>query len=351
MQEQHLRKRRRFLGALMALGLPTSLQIARAQTAPAADETELVLSVPGPGNTVSLPLELAVRLGFDRAEGIALRLRFVGGGGVSLQDLSNGNAAYGVFGVPAAMNHNLKGMPLVVALAAIDRLPLYALMVRNDLRNSVRSVADLRGRAIGIHSNALATRTTSHQLLDLVLRAQGVPLDSVRYLAAGQSYETQSAAFISRAVDASMCDEPIATRLASEGLAFQLYSTGDAKDARKTPGAGFLRAALMTRADRVAQRPDEAERVVRVVLRTLRWLSQADGERVAQTLSLSGEERASWMQLFRRYPQMYSADGKFSAAQLRDTDVFFRASSGNDAAAAGYAVESMVIDRFVGRKA
>ena len=95
-----------------------------------------------------------------------------------------------------------------------------------------------------------------------------VPED-VRFVAAGQSWDTQSAAFISRAVDASMCDEPFGTRLAEERLAFQLFSTGKPADAQRTPGAGFLRATLIARPELVAQRSGAAEHMVRVVQRSL----------------------------------------------------------------------------------
>lgn len=71
----------------------------------------VTLSVPGPGASVSMPLEPAIKIGADKAEGISLRLSFVSGGGVAITDLLNGDAQFGVFGLPAAMNSNLKAPP------------------------------------------------------------------------------------------------------------------------------------------------------------------------------------------------------------------------------------------------
>jgi NitT/TauT family transport system substrate-binding protein len=313
-------------------------------------QTPLVIGVPGPGSTVSLPVEVLVKRGFDRAEGLAVRPRFVGGGGVVLRDLADGNADYGVFGLPAAMNQNLRGARYV-ALAAIDDLPLYTLVVRADLRGAIRRIEDLRGRTVGIHSNGLATRTTSHQLLDLVLASHGVPADSVRIVAAGQSWETQTAALRSGSIDASMCDEPIATRLEAAGLAHTLYSTGNPGDARATPGAGFLRAALIGLRSRVDAQPDEAARVVAMFRRTLGWLAQATPVQVADTLAPgSDDERAALLAVLTRFRRQYSRDGTFSRAQLRDTDAFFRASNADNPAAQAYSVASMVIDRWVGQR-
>ena len=330
-------------------GMAAAVALPHAVFAQTAAGTPVTLSVPGPGNSVSTPLELAVKLGLDRAEGITLRLRFVGGGGVAIKDLLSGNAEFGVFGLPAAMGSNV-GQPRLVALAALDDLPLYTLMVRADLAGSIKSVADLKGRVIGIHSNSLSTKTTSHLLADLVLRTYNVAPDSVRYIAAGQSWETQSAAFISKTVDASMCDEPFGTRLAEERLASQLFSTGNPADARTTPGAGFLRATLIARSDLVTARAGLAERMVKVVQRALAELARRTPDQIADVLELAGAERKAFVTVFRKYPRQYSADGKFSAAQLRDTEIFFRASTAGDAAAQRFAVDAMLVDRWAGRK-
>jgi NitT/TauT family transport system substrate-binding protein len=343
----HVVGRRLWLSGLSAglLGgaLPTGL---RAQgKAPVA----VTLSLPGPGGSVSLPLELAVKLGMDKAEGLAVRLKFVDGGGIAIQDLNSGNADFGVFGLPAAVNSNVR-QPLLVALAALDDLPLYTLMVRADLRNTIRRIEDLKGRTIGIHSNSLATKTTSHLLLDLVLRSRGIAAAEVNFIAAGQNWETQSSAFISRTVDASMCDEPFGTRLAAEKLAFELYSTGNADDAAKTPGAGFLRAALIARRDRVEARTDVAERMVRVVRRSLGWIAEQGPVKVADALALRDAERQSFLDVCRKYPRQYSREGAFSSAQLRETQVFFRAIDPANVAAQRYEIDSMIVDRWSGRK-
>ena len=67
----------------------------------------ITLSVPS--GSVAFPLELAKKIGADRAEGLELRLKFVNGGGVAISDLATGNAEFGVFGLPAAMLYNKIG--------------------------------------------------------------------------------------------------------------------------------------------------------------------------------------------------------------------------------------------------
>jgi len=342
---QHSQSRRRFLAGTAAC-LSASTFGGRAEQ---AAMIEVKLSVPGPGNSISLPLELAVKLGADRAEGLNLRLKFVGAGGVAISDLRSGDADFAVFGLPAAMAANLR-QPTLIALAALDDLPLYSLMVRQDLLGKVRRIKDLKGRVVGTSSTATPTKSTSHQVADLVLRVNGIAPDDVRILPVGLSWDSQSAAMISKTVDATFCDEPSGQRLAAEKLAFRLYTTGDPKDASQTPGAGFLRASLIARRDKVEANADVAQRMVRMTKRVLGWISLRKAEEAADQMALTGTERRAFIDVWRQFPRQFSRDGRFSTAQLRETDTFFKASNPDNAAAQRFNVESMIVDKWSGRK-
>lgn len=308
------------------------------------------LAVPGPRNSVSLPLEVAHRVGIDRAAGLPLRLSFVGGGGVAIQELRARNVEFAVFGLPAMLRANLSGGPRMVALAALDDLPLYTLVVRSDLRQTVRRIRDLAGRTLGVHSNSLQVRTTSHQLADYLLRRHGVDPETVRFLAAGQSWETQSAAVLARTVDALMCDEPFATRMEEEGIAFKLFSTGNPQDAAANPGSGFLRAVLVTLQDHARMSPERCEAAVRVVQRTLDWIAARPASEMADVIGMQGSERRALISVAQAYPRQYSRDGRFSAQQLAETERFFRASNADLPRLADLRLGEMVMDRWAGRR-
>jgi NitT/TauT family transport system substrate-binding protein len=311
---------------------------------------DALVSVPGPGSSVSLPLELAVKLGLDRAAGLPLRLKFVGGGGVMIQDLQGGNAEFAVFGLPAAMEANATGSARLVALAAVQGLPVYTLLARSDLRGTVKSVADLRGRVIGHHNSSLQNRTTAEQLADLIFIRLGLPIESLRFISAGQSFASMSAALVSRSADAVMVDGTLAIQLEEEGLAYRLFSTGVPADAERVPGSGFLRATLIARRDRVEAAPDRAARMVAVVQRTLEWMAGHSPEEMADALAMQGSARQALIAAARRFPQQYSPDGRFSTRQLAETELFFRTANPGLPAAAGFRVADMVIDRWAGRK-
>lgn len=334
----------RSLGAwLGALGVPKGY-------AQLPVERPAVVVLPGPGSSVSLPFELALKLGLDRQAGLPLRLKFEGGGGVIIQELQGGNAEFAAFGLPAAMEANAAGRAQLVALAAVHGLPVYTLLVRSDLRGSVRRIADLRGRVIGLHNNSLQNRTTAQQLAEQVFISHGVPVDSLRFMSSGMSWTTMSAALRGKSVDAVMADGTLAIRIEDEGLAFRLYSTVVPADAATVPGAGFLRAALIGRRDRVEAEPERAARMVGIVRRTLEWIAGHPAQEMADALQLQGSARQAAVSAARLYPQQFNRDGRFSTRQLRETELFFRSSNPDLPAGARFNVESMVLDRWAGRQ-
>jgi ABC-type nitrate/sulfonate/bicarbonate transport system substrate-binding protein len=232
----------------------------------------------------------------------------------------------------------------------VHGLPVYTLLVRSDLRRSVRRIADLRGRVIGLHNNSLQNRTTGQQLAEQVLASRGVPVDSLRFMSSGQSYESMSAALRGQSVDAVMADGTVAIQIEDEGLAFRLFSTGVPADAATVPGAAFLRATLIGRRDRVEAEPERALRMVGIVKRTLEWIAARSAQEMADALQLQGNARQALLSAARLYPQQFSRDGRFSTRQLRETELFFRNSNPELPAAASFNVESMVVDRWAGRQ-
>jgi NitT/TauT family transport system substrate-binding protein len=319
-------------------------------TAQAGEPVRLVVSYPGPRNISYLPLDLASRIGADRAEGARLVSLHTGGGAVALGNLLNRNADFAVAGLPAAMSQRANGGK-VLAIAPVNDAPLFILMVRSDLKGKVRRVADLKGRVVGVNTSSLTSKTTSQQLAELVLRADGVRPDQVRVVPAGQSWEEQSTLLAGRIADAIMGDEPFASRLKAEGKVFFLANLADPATSRQIPGANFLHAALETREDMLAEHPGEVARMVRILRRTLAWMAGHSPEQIVDALGVSDpEERRSLVHSLTVYPKLYSRDGRFSTRQLAETETFFRTSSGDDKAAAALRLEAMVVDQWAGRK-
>lgn len=334
--------------ALLSIALAFLLLLG--QAAGAAEPVRLVVSHPGPRNISYLPLDLASRIGADKAEGAQLVNLHTGGGAVALANLLNRNADFAVAGLPAAMSQRANGGK-VVAVAPVNDAPLFILMVRSDLKGKVKRVADLKGRVVGVNTSSLSSKTTSQQLAELVLRADGVRPDQVRIVPAGQSWDEQSTLLTGNIADAIMGDEPFASRLKAEGKVYFLANLADPATSRRIAGANFLHAALETREDMLAQHPDEVARMVRILRRTLVWMARHSPEQIVDALGVGdADERRSLVYSLKTYPNLYSKDGRFSTAQLVETEKFFRTSSGDDKAAAALRLEGMVVDTWAGRR-
>jgi NitT/TauT family transport system substrate-binding protein len=316
----------------------------------AAAPMDITISVPGPGAASYLPIELIPRIGADAAEGARVTVRFASGGGVVMDELLNNNADFGVLGLPAAMSTRLKDRR-VVAIAAVDDLPLYVLLVRQGLKGKVKSVADLKGRILGVHSNSLTTKTNSHQLLELVLQQSGVTPDMVRVVPVGQRWKSEAAMLATGDADAIMGDEPHAARLLANKQAFALLHLGNPADAARIPGGAFLRGSLVARTDQLEQNPAKAELMVRILKRTLDWMAKASPEEIIAKAGIQdAEEKKHFLAVLKKFPRQYSRDGKFSTRQLKDTEIFFHASQRGNPQAQALKIESMIVDRWAGRK-
>jgi NitT/TauT family transport system substrate-binding protein len=312
----------------------------------ASAQERVSIAYPGPLTVPFLPLDLAIKIGADKAEGIELVPQY-GSGAISLQHLHNRNADFAVPGGPAAMAAKAAGNDVVV-IAALNDLPVYALMVRNELKGKVRRPRDLAGRVVGVTTSSMSVKTTSHQIAELLLRNDGVSPKQIRIAAAGQTWAEIRAAVDSQSIDALLAFEPFPSRLRDEGLMYYLVDLSNAAEVKSYPGAGFLLAALVTRTDVIAADPKRVERVVACIRRALAWMSTHTPEQIVAALDVADETlRMALVRTLRQYPRLYTPDGKFSARQIRETNTFYAAAADSKAKVS---FKDIIDDRWVGQK-
>ena len=320
-----------------------------ASAAQFSDPQTIVVSTPGPHNISYLPIDLIPVIGADKIENVRLRIIHTGGGSVAMKNMTQRNADFAVAGVPAAMSLRAHGSDVVV-IAPVDDAPLFVLMVRADLKDSIKRIADLKGKVIGVNTSTQSSKTTSQQLAELLLKSNGVAINSVRIVPAGQSWVEQSSLMISGLADAVVGDEPFASRLLAENKVFFLAHLAQSETIKDIPGANFLHAALETRSDIIANEPEKVEKMVRMVKRSLAWIASHTSEQVIDALGiLEGEERDALLLSLQKYPKAFSHDGKFSTAQLKETDIFFHANLEKGEDGQSLSIEQMLDDRWTGR--
>lgn len=315
--------------------------------AAAANPDRAVISMPGPGNLLFLPILLARKIGADAAEGLELDIRYTGGGPQALRAMLERNSDFAAAGLSATALQKLNGHP-VVCIAPLTRVPAYTLLVRTNLRGQVKQIADLKGRVVGVKGHVPGGRSTSQLFAEHLLTQAGLKPDQVNYVSAGQSYDSQHAALASGSVDAIVGDEPFVTRLVRQNVAYALADFHDPETTRRQMGGLFLNGIVATREDVIAARPEMAEKMVRALKRALGWIATHKAEDMVEALSPNDpEERKTLLDVLRLRKNIYSPDGRISNEQLATVDRFLRATE-PAIVAKGLSVRSLVDARWAG---
>lgn len=323
------RSRRGFIVSSAIAPLLAALK-AFAETAPPAsgDATLIRLNLPGPGSLPFLPLELIPALGFDREMGGRLLLRYHPSGIRALEDALLGNADFAALGFPTLPVMQARGKDAVAIAPLAGTSHSFHMMVRKDLAARIRRIADLKGRTIAISTGSPSSKTYMQMLCEILLGAHGVGSHQVRWLPAGQNWESISGAFVSQAADAVLCEQPFPLKLMRAGLGVSLADLNDPKIQARVPGIGALRSALIA-PRKTLQQPEtqeKAELIVRMLRRALVWLQTTPPAAVARQAKVrTEEEREDIASLLQAIPGIYSTDARFVRQQIEATDRFLHA--------------------------
>lgn len=286
----------------------------------------IVLAVPGPGSLVYLPVQLAQAIGADRAEGLDLKLRYFAGGPMAMRDLDNRNSDFAVVGMPAIASARADGMA-VLAVGQLSQVAMVSLMLRSDLRDRVKTIAQLKGMRIGMNSSTRTARSTSQMLVEDLLARAGIQSTEVQFVPTGQSREAQRAALQSKTVDAMMGDEPFASEMTRSGHAILLADLYAPRTSASLLGGPFVHAALSTREDVFSGHPETVRNVQRMFDRTLQWLAKHSPSEVLDALSkqpgYDTHSINSTLPVLERNPGMYTSRLAWDDEAVAVTERFF----------------------------
>ena len=290
----------------------------------------VVLAVPGPGSLSYLPVYLAKALAADKAEGLELKLRYVGGGPVALRDLNEKNCDFVAVGLSAMAAARADGMP-VVAIGQLSQTAMYSFLLRADLKNQIHTIAQLKGRRIGTTSSTSRTRSMGHMMVEYLLKRAGVNLDDVQFVSVGQNRETQRAALASGTVDAVMGDEPFASEIVAEGVAVKLADLYLPARSNELLGGPVVHAALATSEGVLARNPETVIKVLRMYDYTLQWIAQHTTEELLEKLTdLPGfvpEQQKLLASILQRNQGMYPKNLTWDKRAVTTTEQFFHSTA------------------------
>lgn len=291
-----------------------------------AESDTIRINIPGPLLMPFFPIELIPRLGIDRHFGFNLGIRYHPTGVLALEDMLAGNADFAGTGFPVLPKFIEQGRQVVAIGRLSSGAPPYAIIVRADLADKIRTIEDLRGHTLGVPIGSATTKTYLQLIAELWVSAYGVFPEQLRWAPITQTYDGVYGAMAGETVDAVFCEEPYSASLVREGLGKLLASLNDPRNPVRVIGREHLRAVIVTTPDRVRAHPESVRAMAQMLSRSLRWIrAAAPADIVAQLQIADADQRADIVDALTRLPTPYSGDGDFSEAEVEATREFMRA--------------------------
>lgn len=275
--------------------------------ASAAEKTSVTIAVGGKNLYYYLPMAIADWMGFFKDEGLDVKVVDFQGGSRSLQAVIGGSADV----VSGAFEHTLSMQTKRQAMRAFvlqDRAPQVVMAVNNRKMKDYKSLADLKGKRIGV----TAPGSSSHVIANYVLATAGIRPNEVSVIGIG-SGAGAIAAVRSGQVDAFVGLDPVITTLEKDNLITIVADTRNVAESDKLFGGPMVAGCLYAPEAFIRENPVTVQKLVNAVVRADRWLASATPEElvthVPQQAFLGNRE--IYIEGFLKNRPAFSPDGRF----------------------------------------
>jgi len=171
------------------------------------------------------PFYLAIENGYFKAEGIEVQLERFTSAAQATAPLSTNQVQLVGGGMSAGLfNAFARGWPVRIVMPRTRDVPGFSsdtLIVRNDLRSSVRGLQDLKGKKIAIN----APNAALHYMVGKMLESAGVKLTEVELVV--MPWPNMGPALETKAIDAGAVVEPFAAIYNEKNIAFPFRRSAD----------------------------------------------------------------------------------------------------------------------------
>lgn len=245
---------------------------------------------------------------FYHSDNIDLVFQEYAGGADIAKALLGGDT---VMAVPASQHVLRDPSGEMRIVATVTTSPGHALIVSSKYQDQVRSVADLKGKQVGVSSLGSAT----HQTLIKLLKRHNIDENDVIILPVGLD-ATESLA--NDEVQAAVTIEPFITEAVTSGTATVLVDTRTVEGTEAVFGtAEFPWICLVTTQEFIDRDPEAVQRVVSALVKTLQYMSTASpAEIIAKLPDAFRENEAMWIKMLQDNRSQFPKDGRISRQGL-----------------------------------
>jgi NitT/TauT family transport system substrate-binding protein len=248
--------------------------------APKLERTRISLSV---GGSISQMNKVAYFVALNRKyfqqEGLDVESTAFASGTAALQNLIGGNADV----VEGAFEHTLrmqaKGIGLM-CIAVFGRYPANVLVVRKSQADKIRTIADLKGKKIGISAPGAAT----HNFIAGLMERAGVPWKEASYVSIGTGLSAVAAMRSGTELDAIVNLDPAINALVDAGEAVVLSDSRTEEGTKAAFGGPYLADCLYAKIDFVKANPNTAQAIANAIVHAMQWLHTASIDDIIKSL-------------------------------------------------------------------
>ena len=295
--------RRVFASAAALAAACVAAPALRAQ--PKLEKNKLAIAVGGKAAFYYLPLTISEQLGYFKAEGLDVEISDFAGGAKALQALVGGSADV----VSGAYEHTINMQSKnqhIQSIVLMGRAPQIAMGVSTKAMPNYKSLADLKGKKIGVS----APGSSTNMVANLVLSRAGIKASDVSYVGVGTASGALTA-LRSGQIDAMSNIDPVMTMLEQKGDVKIITDTRTLKGTQDVFGGPMPAACFYAHGEFVQKNPNTCQALANAVVHSLKWLQTAGPSDIIKTVPegyLLGD-RALYLASFNKVREAISLDG------------------------------------------
>lgn len=273
----------------------------------AADKISIMIG--GATKIVYLPAKLTEQLGYFKEQGLDVELLSQPAG----VDAENELLAGAVQGVVGFYDHSIdlqsKGKE-VQAVVVFGQVPGEVEMVSNKASETLKSMADVKGKTLGV--TGLGSSTSF--LTQYLAQRAGVPPAQYTLLPVGAD-NSFIAAIKQNRIDAGMTTEPTVSQLLKTGDAKVLVDMRTIEGTRAALGGTYPASSFYVQRSWAATHPAEVQKLANAFVKTLDFISTHSAEQIADKMPKDyyGANRDLYVSALKASLPMFTKDGMMPA--------------------------------------
>jgi NitT/TauT family transport system substrate-binding protein len=269
------------------------------------EKSKVSIAVGGKAAFYYLPLTISEQLGYFKDEGLDVEISDFAGGAKALQALIGGSADV----VSGAYEHTINMQAKnqwIRSFVLQGRAPQIAVGVSTKTMPRYKSLADLKGKKIGVS----APGSSTNMVANLVLSRAGLKASDVSFVGVGTAAGAL-AALRSGQIDAMSNTDPVMTMLEQKGDVKIISDTRTLKGTQEVFGGPMPAACFYTHADFIQKNPNTCQALANAIVHGLKWLQTAGPSDIIKTVPegyLLGD-RALYLASFNKVREAIALDG------------------------------------------